>query len=75
MMENVRAWITSVVVVTLLLSVAQTMIPEGSIRRIAAFTGGLILLAALLRPVLEMDPEVVELDLETHSCCCRWHRR
>ncbi len=43
------------------------MIPEGSIRRIAAFTGGLILLAALLRPVLEMDPEVVELDLETHT--------
>ena len=52
MIGAVRVWLTSIVMVTLLLSVAQTLIPEGTIRKIAGFTGGLILLVALLRPVL-----------------------
>ena len=42
-------------VVTLLLSVARTLAPEGSLRQIASFLGGLILLAALLGPVLTAD--------------------
>ncbi|MDO4314814.1 MAG: stage III sporulation protein AF [Oscillospiraceae bacterium] len=62
MIGAVREWLTSIVVVTLLLSVAQTLIPEGSIRKIAAFTGGLILLAALLQPVLGTDLERLRLD-------------
>lgn len=63
MIGAVRAWLTSIVMVTLLLSVAQTLIPEGTIRKIAGFTGGLILLLALLRPVLGADLERLHLDL------------
>ena len=63
MIGAVRAWLTSIVMVTLLLSVAQTLIPEGTIRKIAGFTGGLILLVALLRPVLGADLERLHLDL------------
>lgn len=63
MIGAVREWLTSIVVVTLLLSVAQTLIPEGSIRKIASFTGGLILLAALLQPVLRADIGGLRLDL------------
>ena len=63
MIGALREWLTSIVVVTLLLSVAQTLVPERSIRRVASFVGGLILLAALLRPVLGTDLERLQLDL------------
>ena len=37
MMEAVRDWIAAVVAVTMLLSVAQALIPEGGIRQIFSF--------------------------------------
>lgn len=67
MMGMLREWLTSLVVVTLLLSVAQTLIPEGSLRRIASFTGGLILLAALLQPVMKLDLTALQPDLELYE--------
>lgn len=63
MIGALREWLTSIVVVTLLLSVAQTLMPQGTIRKIASFTGGLILLAALIQPVLDADLGRLELDL------------
>ena len=47
MMEAVRAWLTSVVLVSVLLSAAQSLIPPGTVRKAAGFTGGLILLLVL----------------------------
>ena len=67
MIGALREWLTSIVVVTLLLSVAQVLVPEGSIRRVASFVGGLILLAALLRPVLGADLERLRLDLDGYE--------
>ena len=66
MMGAVREWLAAVVTVSLLLSVVQTVIPEGSLRKIAGFTGGLVLLLTLLRPVLGMDLESVSLELEDY---------
>lgn len=67
MMEAVREWLTSVVVVTLLISVAQGMIPEGGVRKIAGFTGGLILLVTLLQPVLKTDLGGLRLHFEDYE--------
>ena len=67
MMEAVRTWLTAVVLVSLLLSVAQSLIPEGALRRAASFTGGMILLFALLRPVLGADLERLELDFDGYQ--------
>ena len=61
-MTAAREWLTAVVTVTLLLSVVQTLVPEGSLRKIAGFTGGLLLLAVLLRPAAEID--LSGLDME-----------
>lgn len=66
MVEALREWITSVVMVTLLLSVTQTLLPEGGVRKLASFTGGLILLVALTRPLLGTELERLELDLEPY---------
>ena len=41
MITALREWLTGVVVVTMLLSVAQTLTPEGHLRRIVSFTGGI----------------------------------
>ena len=63
-MGALREWLTSVVVVSVLLAVVQTLIPEGTVRKIGAFTGGLILLVTLLQPLLGVDFEALELRLE-----------
>lgn len=55
MMEAVREWLTTVVTVTMLLSVAQTIIPEGRIGKIFSFSSGLVLMLVLIQPVLEID--------------------
>lgn len=67
MMGAVRAWLTSVVAVTLLLTVAQTLIPQGAVRKIAGFTGGLILLAALLQPVLQTERGGLRLEFDGYA--------
>ena len=67
MMEAVRAWLTSVVLVSVLLSAAQSLIPPGTVRKAAGFTGGLILLLVLLRPVLGADLDRLELDLSAYQ--------
>ena len=60
MMEAVRAWLTSVVLVSVLLSAAQSLIPPGTVRKAAGFTGGLILL-------LGADLEHLELDFDHYQ--------
>lgn len=66
-MGVLREWLTSLVAVSMLLSVAQTLVPEGSIRKIASFTGGLILLVVLLRPLLGADLSRLDLHLEDYE--------
>ena len=66
-MGALREWLTSLVAVSMLLSVAQTLVPEGSIRKISSFTGGLILLVVLLRPLLGADLSRLDLHLEDYG--------
>ena len=61
MMEHVRQWLSSIVVVSLLLSVVQSLVPKGSLRRVACFLSGLVLLAVLLEPLPKLDLEGLEL--------------
>ena len=63
MMEALRSYLASIVVVTLLLALVQNLVPEGSLRQTASFLGGLVLLAALLGPAAELDLSGLEADL------------
>lgn len=67
MIAAAREWLLSVVAVSLLLTVAESLIPEGSIRKIAGFTGGLILLLTLLQPVLRTDLGRLRLDMGSYG--------
>ena len=67
MIAALREWLLSVVTVALLVSVAQSLIPEGSIRKIASFTAGLLLLAALLQPLLRSELGRLQLDFGKYA--------
>lgn len=67
MIGAVRSWLTSIAAVTMLLAVIQTLVPEGTFRKLTGFTGGLLLLAALLQPVLRTDLGRLRLDFSDYS--------
>lgn len=66
MIAAVRSWLTSIAAVALILTVVQPLVPEGTLRKITGFTGGLLLLAALLQPVLRTDLGRLRLDFSDY---------
>ena len=66
MIGAVRSWLTSIAAVTLMLTAVQALVPEGTVKKIAGFTGGLLLLAALLQPVLRTDLGRLRLDFSDY---------
>lgn len=67
MVETLREWVTAVVAAAVLVSAAERLTPKGTIRRITAFIGGLVLLLVLLRPVTELRPGRVELERRSYE--------
>ena len=67
MIAAARSWVTSIAAVTMILTVVQPLVPEGTLRKITGFTGGLLLLAALLQPVLRTDLGRLRLDFSGYS--------
>lgn len=54
-MEFVQQWLLSVVACALLVSVSAQLCPDGSMRSVVRFTGGLLLLCAMLRPLTTVE--------------------
>ena len=67
MVETLREWVTAVVAAAVLVSAAERLTPKGTIRGIASFIGGLVLLLVLLRPVTELRPGRIELERRTYQ--------
>lgn len=65
-MESIREWLFCVVTASVLSAAAQTLVPEGTFRRMIAFIGGLILMLVILRPLTDIDPKGVELHLDRY---------
>lgn len=51
MIEALRSWMISIIVVSVMLSVVQAMTPDGNIRKIVSALSGLLLLLAMLQPL------------------------
>lgn len=58
MIEALRGWLTGVVAVSALLFLVRSLAPKGTVGAVAEFTGGLLLLLALLRPLGDLGWEV-----------------
>lgn len=67
-MGAVRQWLTGVVAVAVLLYLVRCLVPKSAVRRAADFTGGLVLMAALLQPLADISPRALRQDME------RWQR-
>ena len=73
MIADLREWTFSVILCALFLSLAQSLIPKGTLGRIASLAGGLLLLLCLLQPLLRgRDPLVpdwsdLQQELETRQ--------
>ena len=55
MLELIRHWLVGITCAAMLVALAESLIPAGSIRRIARLTGVLVLLSAILNPLLKLD--------------------
>lgn len=67
MIAAVRAWLMTVVAAALLISLAESLIPEGSLKKIASLTGGLVLLLTLLQPVLKVDLQKLDIHYDEYA--------
>lgn len=66
-MSMLRSWILSIVACSLLLGMANSLLPEGSGKKMARFTGGLLLMIELLKPVKDIYLTIPSLDLDAYQ--------
>lgn len=55
MTELIRNWLLGVTCAAMILALAESLAPEGSVKRICRLAGGLVLLLAAIGPVLKLD--------------------
>ena len=55
-MDWFRSWLLGVMSAALILALIYALVPKGTIRTIAQFTGGLVLILVILQPLLQLDP-------------------
>ena len=55
MMELLRQWLTGVTCAAIIVALADSLMVGGTVRKIGRLAGGLLLLAAVVKPVLEVD--------------------
>lgn len=67
MMGSLREWLTGLIAAAMLVAVADGLIPDGAVRKIAGFTGGLVLLVVLVQPVLHLETDRLRQSFETYA--------
>ena len=67
MMIALKNWLTAILATTLFLSVAEKLVPEGSLRKITSMTGGLILLIVLVQPLTKLKIGQLQWDYSGYS--------
>ena len=56
MTEGIRGYLLSVCAISILVSLVQTILPQGTVRRVAGFTGGMLILLTAVSPVAGLQP-------------------
>lgn len=67
MIGAVRQWLTSIILTSFLISLLQLLLPEGSLRKAGAFTGSLVLLTAIVRPLARLEPDWPDWNLSAYE--------
>ena len=61
-----KEWLTGMIAAAVVLSLAYIVIPRGTVNTVAQFVGGLILLLAIVRPLMQIKPD--DLKVEYRGC-------
>ena len=67
MMDLVGNWLTGVTAAAILCALANSLMPDGPVRRVGRLACGLAVLAAVLGPVLRLEPMEPEAWLEEYG--------
>ena len=74
MVELIRQWLMGITGAAMLVALADSLTPQGSVRKMGRLIGGLVLLIAVLNPLLRLDEGALtralteyELDVEAYS--------
>ena len=74
MLELIRQWLVGITCAAMIAALAEGLAPPGAVRKIGRFTGGLVLLIAVLKPVAAVDGQTLSralaeyrLDLSAYS--------
>lgn len=62
-MEWLRGWLLGVTAAALAVALAQALTPEGTVKKVGRLVGGLVLLLAVARPLLRLEPGALEAAL------------
>ena len=55
MLDVIRQWLLGITCAALVIAMAESLTPDGAIRKMGRLTGGLILLLAMIQPLLSLD--------------------
>ncbi len=66
MMDFLNRWLTGITAVSILLALADHLMPKGSVKRIGKFAGGLLLILVIINPVLSVDTKLLAGTLATY---------
>lgn len=59
MMELLKNWLLGITCAALVVALAESLTPEGTVRKIGRLTGGLVLLLAIVQPMLQVDGDAL----------------
>ena len=66
-MDAFRVWLMGLMAVALILTVLSSVLPEGSVKKIAGVTGGLVLLMVILQGAERLDLGKLQLSYDDYS--------
>lgn len=55
MIELIRSWLVGITCAALIVALAESLAPNGAVRKVGKLTGGLVLLLAVLQPVAKLN--------------------
>ena len=64
MIAALRGWLTSVIYAAMVISVAESMVPSGGMKKVVSFTGGLLLLVMLVKPLGNVDAGFLQMPYD-----------
>lgn len=55
MIELLRSWLVGITCAAMAVALAESLAPNGAVRKVGRLTGGLVILLALLQPIVTLD--------------------